>query len=86
MSVALATFEAVDGALQAFLRREELPPIEQGREACRAWFRIEWVLIDTCVVAGMPLDHSAPAEWAAELVAACLSSSSLVVDEEGDAE
>lgn len=71
MSAALTHFEAVDGALDAFLRAGDF-------EACadpRAWIRKSNRLLDACVDAGMSYDYGNHEAWAAKFVADALVSS-----------
>lgn len=60
----LAQFEAIDSALDVYLR---------GSEAdARAFVRAESRLLDACIEAGMDHDHADLSGWAAEYVIAAL--------------
>lgn len=70
MATTLSKFEAVDGALDAFLRAGDFMTCDDPR----AWIRKSNVLLDACVDAGMDYDHDDHSGWAAEYVVGALVS------------
>ena len=64
MTNTLAAFEAVDGALDNFLRAGDFMTCADPR----AWVRKSNVLLDKCVDAGMDYDHVDHVVWASRFV------------------
>lgn len=61
----LSKFEAVDGALDAFLRAGDFMTCADPR----GYIRKSNILLDACIDAGMAYDHDDHVAWAAEFVA-----------------